>query len=97
MLYVFDDILIWIGALKLCLRPNSLAAVSFCLFFLQRCLFCEKRLFLTTTCISTDIYGLCIFLKQANRRGTKNHSIWRCNFVMSSRGDPSGDQNGVQS
>ena len=46
--------------------------------------------------VFTDIDCVCRFSTQPNRRGARNHSLWRGNFVLSSRSDPIGDRDDVE-
>ena len=66
------------------------------LFLFNDAPFSNMSIFNKKTFICTNIYGLCIFLKTTNRRGTQIHSKWRQNFVLSSHIDLIGDQNDVR-
>ena len=87
-----NDIFIWIGTPKPCLRLNRLGAGAF--LGERQHPFFHTCPFLTNTFISTNVYCLCIFLKTPNRRGTAIEMA--AEFCLEPHIDPIGDQNDVQ-
>ena len=82
------------------LEPQApLTAEQAChFFFLQSDTPFSKHVrFLTKICICLDGQCFCMFLGTPNKRRTPNHLRKGSNFVLSSRPDPIGVQNGVRS